>query len=254
MNSLNKNIAKFLIIFWAIFIIVLVLSIRERKGVIFHQLTSMSIFKNIIRQSEESVVLAKGAALSFDQPSFVYLANVIQKKEKVDPAALEVYEIYFEKARKFYPDVAEIEGVLGALYYYRGDWNKAIWYFENASRLRRNSFWFSYNLGLIYYQAKDFQKAAGYFSLALQSDTGQDLQSIYRSQVYNFIFFPQKQFDGYDVQQNLKHGLAGSYYYWGLSEQALGNEKIGKELIEKAQILLHNISGNNLSFPDVQFF
>ncbi len=57
----------------------------------------------------------------------------------------------------------------GYAYYYLGDTDNAIKYYEQAVRGNPNFFWFHYNLGVIYYNENNYDKAAEKFTLALNS-------------------------------------------------------------------------------------
>lgn len=57
----------------------------------------------------------------------------------------------------------------GYAYYYLGETDKAIKYYEQAIRGNPNFFWSHYNLGVIYYNEKFYDKAAEEFTLALNS-------------------------------------------------------------------------------------
>ncbi len=76
---------------------------------------------------------------------------------------------YYKNVLKVFPDSAVFHSIIGYCYYYLGNHQKAIDYYQRAIRLDRNLFGLYYNLGLIYFQDRDFPAAIENFQKAIKT-------------------------------------------------------------------------------------
>ena len=184
------------------------------------QLANHFCFKKIIAEREKTKRQAKAMHLSFYEPaSFSDLAQYVRNPGLADRGNLEVYKIYYEKAAEFFPQMAEVHGMLGFIYYHLGDSDKALNSYRNALRLNPYFFWFHYNLGLLYFQNGQYDKAAILFAQALKTNQGLNLKIIYNSSVYRPIFASAQNWGDYPVEENIKQGYKDCHLLLNLSQK-----------------------------------
>jgi len=103
---------------------------------------------------------------------------------EVEKDQLARYSNYYEKVVKYIPKLPEAHGMLGFSYFYLGKEEEAIASIGKAAVLDSYFFWYQYNLGVIYYQKGDYKKAIQFFENAVSKKPEIALIIINRSSVY----------------------------------------------------------------------
>jgi tetratricopeptide (TPR) repeat protein len=114
----------------------------------------------------------EGQSLAPNDPVLTYNLAISYYKQGKIPDAIEE----FQKAALASPNsnVAALSfGHLGSIYYGREDFERAEYYFREASKLKPNDAKYFYNLGLIQLKKKNPEEAARYFQKALDSGTNE---------------------------------------------------------------------------------
>ena len=188
------------------YILWLLLVIRGDYFLVRTQLTRWPVFSSIIKDRELTKLRAKAMALSFSQPSFEHLVRFLRIKEALTEDLWQEYMDYYAKVVRDFPRIAEAYGMLGFCSFHLGKMDVAIFYYQQATRLNPQFFWYLYNLGVLYYKNFNEKEARESFLKAFNTDAELNLKLIYSSRLYQQIFWPEKNFGGYSVEKNLQAG------------------------------------------------
>jgi len=95
-----------------------------------------------------------------------YLVDHYNGSKEFDPLISEHYKHYYKNVSLYYLDRADVQGLLGYLYYQTGEEEKAIESYNKAIKINRHFFYFHYNLGLIHYRSGRYEEALENFKSA----------------------------------------------------------------------------------------
>lgn len=95
---------------------------------------------------------------------------------------------YFLFVDEHVPSRFDVKNILGFLYYYSGDLNKAIMAFQESLEINPHYFYSWYNLGVIYFKSGDYVNAELCFTRALRLDWEVTSKIIASSQVFLNLF------------------------------------------------------------------
>ena len=220
----------------SILLIVVILLIVSTDKSLKKVLLNNPVAKHIIDEGTNAIYRMQGITLSFEAPeSYEFLSNAIEKGTKPDKAGLGGYIAYYKKAAEFYPNIAELQAMLGFCYYYEGKKKEALDHYINAVRLEPNYFWNNYNLAVLYLQNKDPQKAIEYLSKAVSVDIEYSLKLTLASSVYRNIWSRMKDPKS-RVINGLRSGYSKAFYMSGLLLKSSGREEDAIKALKMAVV------------------
>lgn len=130
--------------------------------------------------------IAKKIWYLVDLNAFDYLVNFHEIPQKPDKRMMSSYVFFYKKMVEYFPQEADAYILLGYCHYYLDEEATAIKMFEEAMRLEPNLFWVPYNLGIIYYYQGEYEKALEYTDKALKIRSEETVTLLLKSK----IFFP----------------------------------------------------------------
>ena len=145
------------------------------------------------------------------------------------------YVSFFELFLNFFPNSAEINGLMGFCQYHLGNKNAAIQFYKKAVGLAPDHFWFSYNLALILFQLNDINQSQKYFLLATQSSLPKTLNLIREtSKVYPvFLYYDAPEFKN-GAEARLNAAYSESWVFLMLAARSEKNYKFMLEIMNAA--------------------
>ena len=182
--------SKYSVVVILLIILLLIVSNNARiKSVILNN----PVAKHIIAERDNAIYRKEGITLSFAAPdSFEHLSRVVEDRIHPDKAAIGGFKAYYEKAAEFYPNIAEVNAMLGFCNYYQGNKKEALDLYLKAVKLQPKYFWNNYNLAVLYLQNKDRDNAIKYLTNAIASDIDYSMQVTLTSSVYRSIWSQMK--------------------------------------------------------------
>lgn len=120
-------------------------------------------------------------------PAMAELIMYSQKDFSIEPYKLDDYIYYFQRVLEVFPNHADVYGMLGYCYYYRGEIEKAVVSYQKAIKLNPHNFLFPYNLGAIFYGQENFTEAKNMFRVTLSINPARTFQSLKSSRIYQSI-------------------------------------------------------------------
>lgn len=142
------------------------------------------LLPHMIHEQKRAVVKARATMLNHKIPSFKDLLNFLEGKY---PSVGKEYVDYYERVVEFFPQAADAYGMLGFCYFHRGQVERAIAAYTQASTLTPRFFWYPLNLGLIYYREEQYTQAAESLQKAVAIPPQETLNQIKTSTVYRQI-------------------------------------------------------------------
>jgi len=157
-------------------------------------------------------------------PSYAYLVDIEENREKPDRAKLKKYLDYYEEIVEYYPNMADAHGLLGFCYYHSGEHQKAISSYEKAIEINSRFFWFHYNLGVIHFKNSRYAMAAEALENAAATNLEHALVFIRMSEmIYQPILLEAFQVSNRSGMDQLRAGYRDGHVLQVLSQYYLKN-------------------------------
>ena len=202
--------------------------IRKDYSGLRNQLAKHFLFKDLMAERDVIKVRARAMQLNFYLPDFTILKKIVKDPANINASQLEAYKTYYEKAADFFPEIAEIQGMLGFIYFHLGDETKAKMSYRRAIELNPGFFWFHYNFGVVFFKNGEFDKAAVLFKQALNTNFKFNLEVLTSSGVYQQIFWPDQTWQGFSAEQSLKKAYRECERLLKVSETSLKSSSPSK--------------------------
>ena len=152
-------------------------------------------------------------------PDFTQMNNFLTHQVPKPAMNWVPYKNYFELVLRYMPQDAIAQELLGYVYYYMGQENKAIALLKSASNFSDNLFWPNYNLGVIYYKKGMYEQSFDYMSKAIAANPQGTVGYMYSSVMYRQIFFRYS--SKLDVKEQLNDAFGLAYILMEASLQHL---------------------------------
>lgn len=120
-------------------------------------------------------------------PDFAYLSEHSLNGGEFDEKKLRQYFRYYKKVNKFFPEKDDVLGMLGFLYYHKGDFIRSEEAFKKSIDNNPHMFWTHYNLGLLHFSEEKYDLAADAFNSAIVVDPRRTIYLITESDMYRRI-------------------------------------------------------------------
>ena len=183
-------------------------------------------------ERQTTKIKATAMQLTFYEPNFDALKRAIKTGEQLTPDSLAKYRDYYEKALQWFPQIPELQGVLGFIYYHLGEKQKSVDFYQRAIRQDPNFFWNHYNLGIILYSEKQYPLAINEFQKALACPFDLNLRFIADSRIFFQIFWPAPNWEGFSVRKSLEGGYHTAQIFLGLSYKMTGHDTEAKKILK----------------------
>lgn len=185
-------------------------------------------------------------ALNHSIPSFKYLINFSEKKEEFNKDKFKVYERYYSRVIRYFPDIASGYGMLGYSSYYLGKERKAIFLYKKAIKINTDFLLFHYNLGVIYFKNKKYLEASELFNKAINTELAGNIYTFYNCLIYRQLLTKDiSQLSNDDIEKRIVSDYSRSYLFLVLCYHFLGDLDKMKE---------YSIKGINPHFESQDFF
>lgn len=162
----------------------------------------------------------KADRLDYLKPPLIQLIKISRDQRAADPRMLEPFIEFYEKVNEYAWRGADTLAVLGFCYYYHGDENKAISFYEKSVALNSDGLWPHHNLGVIYFKKGFYSKAAGALEETLSIPPDIAAKSLYASLIY-WQLIREGQVSDESVAVGFKEGYEDCYKLLMVSYQKL---------------------------------
>jgi tetratricopeptide (TPR) repeat protein len=148
-----------------------------------------------------------------------------------------------EELDKKFPNTGAVNNAIGAVYFFRGEYEKAIDYFLKAYKILPTNPKIPYNLGLTYIKLKNFPKAERFLRISLKLDVQREIPkavfyygySLYKQGKYKSAV---KAFKDYLLLKPPEtESDPAAYEYLGLSYYNLDKLELSKKYLKRALFL-----------------
>ncbi len=163
-------------------------------------------------------------ALNDLKPDLSYFVKYEENQGPFNKAELQRNITYYKKITEFFPQNPTAHGMLGFAYYHADDQNKAIEYFQKATELHPQFFWFYYNLGVINFKDGRYADAIEPLNKALTTNLTHTLTLLSTSEIYRRLFVGLSGL-GKTMSTHLGTGTQNCYKLLVLSNLHLKNYK-----------------------------
>ena len=175
---------------------------------------------------------------------FIIVINICLSQSLEDSTNLSINDAIskYKKLSEENPNQKEIDYNLGNLNYYKGEFEKAISYYNDALKTNNNELKSNshYNLGNAYYSIDDFEKSLSEYKKSLELNPNND------DARYNFEFVKKIMHKREEEQQDSEEG-SDKNQGEGEEEQMDNNKKLSAEEIlerEEAEAILNSLKAN----------
>ncbi len=138
---------------------------------------------SLIKQREAIKYKASVITLNHEIPDFQGFVSFYHSSRN-SPSVLSTYIDYYEAVTQVFPDKADAYAALGFSFYYMGDYEKAVKFYQEAIKRNDQIFYFHYDLGFLYLKEARYSEAAQQFEKALACDAKSSLEYVYSSKVF----------------------------------------------------------------------
>ena len=175
---------------------------------------------------------------------FIIVINICLSQSLEDSTNLSINDAIskYKKLSEENPNQKEIDYNLGNLNYYKGEFEKAISYYNDALKTNNNELKSNshFNLGNTYYSIDDFEKSLSEYKKSLELNPNND------DARYNFEFVKKIMQKREEEQQESEQG-SDKNQGEGEEEQMDNNKKLSAEEIlekEEAEAILNSLKAN----------
>ncbi len=193
-----------------VFLIFIIVVIREDSIAIRSRLSKLFLLSNIIAERDGAKFYARFGELVFLKPSFIDLFAFEANPKEVDPKVLNTYVEFYEKVITNFPNSADGYTILGFCHYFMGDESKAIEMFQKTITLNSKFFPAYYNLGLIHFRQGQYSKAIDFFKKALVIRSADRYKMTSSFKTYQFMYNENNDFLD-TVPKRIKAGYRDGY-------------------------------------------